>query len=73
MHGFSKDIIPDDFDALYAVLADFHIMQHYPYTFWKTIIRLRMVKSYNCIEIEAIKDTVWHKLIVLCEPAAIAE
>ena len=28
-----RELAPDDFDALYAVLADSDIMQHYPYTF----------------------------------------
>lgn len=28
-----REMTPDDYDALYAVLADSDIMQHYPYTF----------------------------------------
>lgn len=28
-----REMTPEDFDALYAVLADSDIMQHYPYTF----------------------------------------
>ena len=28
-----RELSPEDFDALYAVLADSDIMQHYPYTF----------------------------------------
>lgn len=28
-----RELTPEDFDALYAVLADSDIMQHYPYTF----------------------------------------
>jgi RimJ/RimL family protein N-acetyltransferase len=28
-----REMTEDDFDALYAVLADSDIMQHYPYTF----------------------------------------
>ena len=28
-----QELSPEDFDALYAVLADSDIMQHYPYTF----------------------------------------
>lgn len=28
-----RELVPDDFDALYSVLADSDIMQHYPYTF----------------------------------------
>lgn len=30
---YLRKMTPDDFDALYAVLADSDIMQHYPYTF----------------------------------------
>ena len=30
---FLREMIPEDFNALYAVLADSDIMQHYPYTF----------------------------------------
>ena len=30
---FLREMSMDDFDALYAVLADPEIMQHYPYTF----------------------------------------
>lgn len=30
---FLREMTPEDYDALYAVLADSDIMQHYPYTF----------------------------------------
>ena len=30
---FLREMTEDDFDALYRVLADSDIMQHYPYTF----------------------------------------
>ena len=30
---FLREMMPEDFDALYTVLADSDIMQHYPYTF----------------------------------------
>ena len=30
---YLREMTPDDFDALYAVLADSDIMQHYPYIF----------------------------------------
>lgn len=30
---FLRELLPEDYDALYAVLADSNIMQHYPYTF----------------------------------------
>lgn len=29
---FLRELTPNDFDALYTVLADSDIMQHYPYT-----------------------------------------
>lgn len=34
-----RNICEDDYDALYAVLADSDIMQHYPYTFDETRVR----------------------------------
>ena len=34
-----REMIPADFDALYAVLADSDIMQHYPYTFDEERVR----------------------------------
>ena len=34
-----REMTPDDFDALYAVLADSDIMQHYPYAFDETRVR----------------------------------
>ena len=36
---FLREMTPDDFDSLYAVLADSDIMQHYPYTFDKARVR----------------------------------
>ncbi len=36
---FLREMTPEDFDALYAVLADSDIMQHYPYTFDETRVR----------------------------------
>ena len=30
---FLREMNEDDFDALYSVLSDSDIMQHYPYTF----------------------------------------
>ena len=32
---FLREMTQEDFDSLYAVLADSDIMQHYPYTFDK--------------------------------------
>lgn len=34
-----REMTPDDFDALYAVLADSDIMQHYPYAFDEARVR----------------------------------
>lgn len=34
-----RQMTPDDFDALYAVLGDSDIMQHYPYTFDEARVR----------------------------------
>lgn len=34
-----REMTPADFDALYAVLADSDIMQHYPYTFDENRVR----------------------------------
>ena len=36
---FLREIDEDDFDALYEVLADSDIMQHYPYTFDENRVR----------------------------------
>ena len=36
---FLREMNQDDYDALFAVLADSDIMQHYPYTFDEQIGR----------------------------------
>ena len=36
---FLQEMTSDDFDALYAVLADSDIMQHYPYAFDEARVR----------------------------------
>ena len=36
---FLREMTPEDFDALYAVLADSDIMQHYPYTYDEARVR----------------------------------
>ena len=36
---FLREMAPEDFDALYAVLADSDIMRHYPYTFDEARVR----------------------------------
>ena len=40
-----RELTPDDYDALYAVLADSDIMQHYPYTFDETRVRGWITKN----------------------------
>lgn len=36
---YLREMTDDDFDALYAILADSDIMQHYPYTFDESRVR----------------------------------
>lgn len=36
---FLREMTPDDFAALYTILADSDIMQHYPYTFDESRVR----------------------------------
>ena len=36
---FLREMAPEDYDALYAVLADSDIMRHYPYTFDEARVR----------------------------------
>lgn len=36
---FLREMVPNDFSALYTVLADSDIMQHYPYTFDESRVR----------------------------------
>lgn len=45
-----REMTPDDYDALYAVLADSDIMEHYPYTFDETRVHnwiARNMKRYE--------------------------
>ena len=45
-----RELTPDDYDALYAVLADSDIMQHYPYTFDEARVRrwiIRNIERYD--------------------------
>lgn len=44
---FLRELMPEDFDALYAVLADSDIMQHYPYTFDETRVRNWISKNID--------------------------
>lgn len=43
---YLREMTNDDYDALYAVLADSNIMQHYPYSFDES--RVRSWISRNC-------------------------
>ena len=36
---YLREMTNDDYDALYAVLADSNIMQHYPYSFDESRVR----------------------------------
>lgn len=45
-----RELIHDDYDSLYAVLADSDIMQHYPYTFDEARVRrwiTRNIERYH--------------------------
>ena len=42
---FLREMTPEDFDALYTVLADSDIMQHYPYTFDEARVRNWIIKN----------------------------
>ena len=42
---YLRELTPDDFQALYAVLADSDIMQHYPYTFDEARVRNWIVRN----------------------------
>lgn len=42
---FLREMVPEDFDALYAVLAGSDIMQHYPYTFDEARVRNWICKN----------------------------
>lgn len=42
---FLRELTKDDFSALYSVLADLDITQHYPYTFDKTRVMNWIDKS----------------------------
>mgnify|MGYP003302597191 FL=1 len=48
---FLRELTADDFDALYEVLADSDIMQHYPYTFDESRVRNWINKSIERYEI----------------------
>lgn len=55
-----REMAEDDFDALYAVLADSNIMEHYPYTFdehrvrgW---IRKNIAMAYGCHLVDEFED-----------------
>ena len=44
---FLREMSMDDFDALYKVLADREIMQHYPYTFDEERVRSWIERNMN--------------------------
>lgn len=44
-----REMIENDFDALYAVLADSDIMKHYPYSFDEDHLFLYEVYEYPII------------------------
>ena len=44
---YLREMSMDDFDALYAVLADASIMQHYPYTFDEERVRGWIERNMN--------------------------
>ena len=46
---FLQEMTSDDFDALYAVLADSDIMQHYPYAFDEARVRSGSIRTENVI------------------------
>ena len=49
---FLREMNMDDFDALYVVLADSYIMQHYPYSFDEKRVREWIVcKKRPCLKI----------------------
>lgn len=45
-----RELTPDDFDALYAVLADSDIMEHYPYIFDETRVRSWITRNIERYE-----------------------
>ena len=46
-----REMIEDDFDALYRVLADSDIMQHYPYTFDENRVKNWIVRNIERYQI----------------------
>lgn len=44
---FLREMTPDDYDALYAVLGDAEIMQHYPYVFDEEKVRAWIERNVN--------------------------
>ena len=44
---YMREMNPDDYDALYAVLADADIMQHYPYAFDEEKVRAWIIRNMN--------------------------
>ncbi len=46
-----REMTPDDYNSLYAVLADSDIMQHYPYTFDEERVRAWITRNIERYEI----------------------
>ena len=44
---FLREMSMDDFDALYKVLADKEIMQHYPYNYCNERVRSSIERNMN--------------------------
>lgn len=59
------EMTEDDFDAMYAVLGDSDIMQHYPYTFDEERVRgwiRRNIERYEFTKVYAISREEWERL-----------
>ena len=58
---FLREMTMDDFDALYKVLADKEIMQHYPYTFDKERVRAWIQRNMDRYDIAICVDVINRK------------
>ena len=47
-----REMDQNDYDALYAVLADSDIMEHYPYTFDEARVRSWITRNMECYSID---------------------
>ena len=55
---FLREMTSEDFNALYAVLADSDIMQHYPYTFDETRVKNWLNKNIERYRVQNIGGTI---------------